>query len=198
MSGSDAKTGRSDARRNRERILVAARAAFAADGAALEMRRIAEDAGVGVGTLFRNFPAKQDLVDAMMAEWAVERDAALAHSLSIVDPWAAVVDHVLRCGEVMSREPGLRRFLTDAPVKGQVSQADTKFSASLGELVGRAQIAGVLRTGVTAATYYGLLVGLSAAITAGSPWRVAADVIVAGLRPDQALSVNGPRSQRHS
>lgn len=183
MSSSTTKRERSDARRNRQRILDAARAAFAADGAALEMRAVAEAAGVGVGTLFRNFPTKQDLVSAMIREWAAERDAALERSLSIADPWEAIADHVRWCGEVMSREPGLRRLLTDAPTKTQWSNDDdATFAAGLAELIARAQTAQVVRAGVTAGTYYGLLAGIAAAINAGSAWQVAVDVILSGLR----------------
>ncbi|MEV3965670.1 TetR/AcrR family transcriptional regulator [Nocardia sp. NPDC050193] len=182
MPSSSTKSERSDARRNRERILGAARAAFAADGAGLEMRAIAEAAGVGVGTVFRNFPTKQDLVSAMAREWVAERDAALERSLSVTDPWEAVADHVRWCGEVMSREPGLRRLLTDASVKPQLpNEEDAAFTQGLAELITRAHTAHALRAGVTAGTYYGLLVGLAAAINAGSTWQAAADVILSGL-----------------
>ena len=55
---------RSDAVRNRERILTAAAVAFAKDGDAASMRRVAKDADVGVGTVFRQFPTREDLVAA--------------------------------------------------------------------------------------------------------------------------------------
>ncbi|GAA5093083.1 TetR/AcrR family transcriptional regulator [Nocardia iowensis] len=196
MTSNSAKRERSDARRNRERILDAARAAFAADGTGLEMRAIAEAAGVGIGTVFRNFPTKQQLVSAMAHEWATQRDATLGRSLSITDPWGAVADHVRWCGEMMSREPGLRRLLMDESVKSQLSdEEDTAFAAGLAELVARAQAAQVLRTEVTTATYYGLLVGLAAAINAGSAWQIAADVILSGLRrPKDAPQVDNGAS----
>jgi AcrR family transcriptional regulator len=55
---------RADARRNFEALLVAARDAFAANGADTSLEEIAKKAGVGVGTLYRNFPTRQDLIEA--------------------------------------------------------------------------------------------------------------------------------------
>ena len=57
---------RADARRNRERILAAATAAFAADGLSVPLDEIARRAGVGPGTLYRHFPAKETLWEAVL------------------------------------------------------------------------------------------------------------------------------------
>lgn len=57
--------GRSDARRNRERLLEAATAAFTEHGAAASLESIARDAGVGIGTLYRHFPNREALVEAI-------------------------------------------------------------------------------------------------------------------------------------
>ncbi|WP_306362329.1 TetR/AcrR family transcriptional regulator [Nocardia sp. CC227C] len=163
--------------------MSAARTAFAAHGTELEIRSVAADAGVGVGTVFRNFPTKQQLVEAMAREWAAERDEALLRCLSVGDPWEAVVGHVRWCGEIMSREPGLRRLLTDVSAKAHLAgETDAAFVEGLAELIVRAQGARVLRPGVTAAGYYGLLVGLAVALSAGSDWRTMTDVIISGLR----------------
>ena len=59
---------RADARRNRERILAAAREAFAEAGRDVQMPEVARAAGVGVGTLYRHFPAKEDLVLALVRD----------------------------------------------------------------------------------------------------------------------------------
>ena len=59
---------RRDARANRDRILEAARASFATDGVDVPVEAIAQRAGVGMGTLYRRFPTKQDLVEAVIAE----------------------------------------------------------------------------------------------------------------------------------
>jgi AcrR family transcriptional regulator len=70
-------TERSDARLNRERILDAAAEIIAAKGTAAEVKEIAERAGVGIGTIYRNFPAKDDLVLAIIDSLLDEIDGAL-------------------------------------------------------------------------------------------------------------------------
>jgi AcrR family transcriptional regulator len=62
------RSERADARANRARLIEAARAVFSERGLAAEMKEIAERAGVGVGTIYRNFPSKEDLVLAIMRD----------------------------------------------------------------------------------------------------------------------------------
>jgi AcrR family transcriptional regulator len=71
------KALRADAQRNRDKILDAARAAFRERGAACSLDEIAKRAGVGAGTLYRHFPTRDDLIDAVMRNWAerIEADA---------------------------------------------------------------------------------------------------------------------------
>ena len=59
---------RADARRNREKVLKAARAVFAEQGRDAQMDDVARRAGVGVGTVYRHFPTKEALIEALMAE----------------------------------------------------------------------------------------------------------------------------------
>jgi AcrR family transcriptional regulator len=173
---------RADARRNRERILKAAREVFAEEGAAAQMEPIARRAGVGVGTLYRNFPTRRALIGAMRAEWTAERTANLEHALATADPWTAVTEYVHRGAEAMSRDAGLREVFPDLPAKETTPEAEAEFRDRLAVLIRRAHDAGVLRPEVTAETYNGMMVGLGAAITAGTDWRLAADILLAGLR----------------
>jgi AcrR family transcriptional regulator len=66
---------RADAQRNRDKILDAARVAFRERGAACSLDEIAKSAGVGAGTLYRHFPTRDDLIDAVMREWAERIEA---------------------------------------------------------------------------------------------------------------------------
>jgi len=66
---------RADAQRNRDKILDAARAAFRERGAACSLDEIAKQAGVGAGTLYRHFPTRDDLIDAVMRNWAERIEA---------------------------------------------------------------------------------------------------------------------------
>ena len=80
---------RADARGNRDRIISVAAEAFAEFGTGISMRDVAKRAGVGVATLFRRFPTKESLVDAVFAasvEWWLGR---LDEGLAEPDGWAA-------------------------------------------------------------------------------------------------------------
>ncbi|MEU6175014.1 TetR/AcrR family transcriptional regulator [Streptantibioticus parmotrematis] len=64
MPDPSARPVRADARANEDKLLAAAAAAFARDGSAATLKQIAKDAGVGIGTLYRRFPTREQLVDA--------------------------------------------------------------------------------------------------------------------------------------
>ncbi len=86
-SGDPQKTLRADARRNRERVLAAASAAFAAEGFEVGVAEIARRAGVGTGTLFRHFPTKLELEVAVILERKQEMLASVRAALAEPDPW---------------------------------------------------------------------------------------------------------------
>ena len=93
---------RRDAEVNLARILVAARDVFAEQGYEASMERIAERAEVGVGTLYRRFPTKADLFEAVV-DAAKERNRAIAEEvLAEVAPGEAVFEFVRRCIEAPS------------------------------------------------------------------------------------------------
>jgi AcrR family transcriptional regulator len=71
----DAKPLRADAQRNYDKLVQAAREAFRAHGAQASLDDIAKRAGVGPGTLYRHFPTRDDLIDAVMRDWTAKIDA---------------------------------------------------------------------------------------------------------------------------
>lgn len=83
-------TERADARANRARLIEAAHDIFRARGLDAEMKEIAERAGIGVGTIYRNFPTKDDLIAAVIGEAISAMQANLDAALTITDPIAAV------------------------------------------------------------------------------------------------------------
>jgi AcrR family transcriptional regulator len=144
-------TLRSDALRNRDRILDAARLAFAEEGLDAGVDEIARRAGVGVGTLYRRFPTKQSLVHAIfeqrLGDLQPTIDAALAHE----DAWAGLVDLVLATVAQQAEDHGfgqmvVLRFGPEA-VPDEVRR---RFFGPLEELLARAQAAGQVRADVTA------------------------------------------------
>jgi AcrR family transcriptional regulator len=89
---------RSDAHRNRTRILAEARTAFAFDGLDVTMREVARRCGLGVATLYRHFPTREDLVVAAFAEQVRDCVATVAAAAEDADVWrgiTTVVDEVV-------------------------------------------------------------------------------------------------------
>jgi AcrR family transcriptional regulator len=80
---------RADARRNHEKVLAAAREAFRVGGEATSLEEIAPRAGVGIGTLYRNFPNRQALLEALYAD-EVDELSRSAAKLEGADPWDAL------------------------------------------------------------------------------------------------------------
>jgi AcrR family transcriptional regulator len=89
-TGLSQRPKRADARRNYEKLLEAARAAFADHGTDASLEDIARRAGVGIGTLYRHFPTRQELLEAVYID-EVEAMSAKANDLSDLDPWDALV-----------------------------------------------------------------------------------------------------------
>jgi AcrR family transcriptional regulator len=89
-NGLDPRPMRADARRNQERLVTAAREVFAQQGAAASMEAVARQAGVGVGTLYRHFPKRIDLVEAVYSTDVEELSEAAERAVAALDPWSAV------------------------------------------------------------------------------------------------------------
>jgi AcrR family transcriptional regulator len=85
------KPKRADARRNQERLVAAARELFAEAGVGVSMEAIARRAGVGVGTLYRNFPQRIDLVEAVYSTDVKELSEAATAAVETLEPWPSVV-----------------------------------------------------------------------------------------------------------
>jgi AcrR family transcriptional regulator len=151
---------RADARRNFDALLDAAREVFAEDGANASLEEIARRAGVGIGTLYRNFPTRQDLFETVYID-EVEALARVAEELAGAEPWAALV-------------AWLRRFVTYATTKRAIYEAMNRYSSMFrscrevlygaGEpLLERAQAAGRARQDVSFQDVLHLVNGISGA-----------------------------------
>lgn len=152
---------RADARRNYEKILVAAREAFAEGGEATALEEIARRAGVGIGTLYRNFPNRQALVEALYVG-EVEQVCRSAGEFADADPWDALNGWIGRLVGYI----GTKRALAGELVNylGQDAELFTSCREALwtaGEpLLIRAQDAGEVRPDITIGELIQLVVGI--------------------------------------
>lgn len=143
---------RADARRNRERIVAAARELFAEAGAAVPMEELARRANVGVGTLYRHFPKREELIRAVAADY-IERLTALTRAAAAEEPdaWHALRRLVRQCAEPQlgALSAALKVALPDAFVADpDLAQARLRWIAQVDELVHAAQADGALRPDV--------------------------------------------------
>ncbi|GAC1486292.1 MAG: hypothetical protein NVS1B9_05140 [Solirubrobacteraceae bacterium] len=103
---------RVDAQRNRERIVAAARVAFAERGVDIGVEEIARLAGVGMGTLYRRFPTKEALVLAIFEE-RLDALAVLAKEVASLPPLPALERFIARACQDMHEDRGLLRMLAE-------------------------------------------------------------------------------------
>jgi AcrR family transcriptional regulator len=155
---------RSDAARNRARVLDVAYEAFAADGLAVPIDEIARRAGVGAGTVYRHFPTKESLFQAIIAnriEQLVDHAEALT---SQRDPGDALFAFLARLVEEGATDQGLVEALAGAgfDLARAAPDAEQRFMTTLGDLLDRARQAGAVRTDVDLHDLKTLLVGCQA------------------------------------
>ena len=106
--GTAAQRLRSDAERNRERIIAAARTVFARDGLNASMASVARETGVGIATMFRHFPTKEELVAAVFADRMDAYADAVATALDDPDPWDGLVGYVETACAMQAADYGYR------------------------------------------------------------------------------------------
>ncbi|GGO05561.1 TetR/AcrR family transcriptional regulator [Microbispora bryophytorum] len=138
---------RADARRNLDRILVAARAVFAEHGIDAPMATVARRAGVGVATLYRRFPTRDALVRAAFAQQMKTCARALTEALADPDPWQGFQRLVETVCELQREEQGFPAAFVAAFPHSMMehAQARGRVERDLMVLVRRAQAAGALR-----------------------------------------------------
>jgi AcrR family transcriptional regulator len=142
----ETKPMRADARRNYERLVEAARKVFAAQGGAASTEAIAKEAGVGVGTLYRHFPRRIDIVEAVYRD-DVDALVAAADHVGALDPWDALAAW-LRAYVDYARAK--RTFLTELHEAfeknpGLKSSARERVVGACAVVLARAQQAGAAR-----------------------------------------------------
>ncbi|WP_030180333.1 TetR/AcrR family transcriptional regulator [Streptomyces sp. NRRL S-813] len=150
---------RKDAARNYDALLAAAREAFAEHGAEASLEDIARRAGVGIGTLYRNFPTRRDLFECVYAD-EVNELCQVAEKAADLEPWEALTTWLNRFAGYMVTKRAVREALND---DSEIFQAcrESMYAAG-GPLLERAQHTGNARTDMTFTDLLRMIAGITA------------------------------------
>jgi AcrR family transcriptional regulator len=180
---------RADARRNRERVLEAARAVFGEHGGEAQMDDVARRAEVGVGTVYRHFPTKEALLTALVHD-TFGRIAGRARALlERDDAWSAFLDMMWDAGESLAGDRALTEAISiRTPMEPCPGQAE--LGAIAAELIRRAQAEGRMRPDVVVDDIPMLMCGVGSGSSRPHPcadsWRRHLAILLDGLRADAA------------
>jgi AcrR family transcriptional regulator len=157
-----ARPKRADARRNYEKVLAAAREAFAEGGEATSLEEIARRAGVGIGTLYRHFPSRQALLEALYVNEVLEL-ARSAEQLEGGDPWQSLNGWFERLIGYLATKRALAAELTNYldPSAPLFQTCRASLFAAGEPLLKRAQEAGVVRRDVEFSDVLHMVAGIS-------------------------------------
>jgi AcrR family transcriptional regulator len=185
---SPARPVRADARRNRDALLAAARDAFAATPDAVALDAVARAAGVGIGTLYRHFPTREALVEAVYAAELDEVVSSAPDLLAAHGPEVALRAWMTRYAEFFRIKRGMSDTLRAGWASGAIATPATRerITAALAVLLGEGAAAGTLRADVDPENVTMMLLGVFLSTTAtDSPDRVdrLLDLTVDALRP---------------
>ena len=179
---------RADAQRNRDKIVEAARAAFAEYGLDAQMDDVAARAGVGVGTVYRHFPTKDVLVRAVIVH-KMQGLAALGRARLDAggDPWEAFRAWLWECGETHLNDRGLSQVLSTQPSGAfrEAARTETDLAEVSEALMSRARDAGAVRRDARFDDVGLIMCGLAAIVESDwgeSGWRRYLTLAEAGLR----------------
>src|SRR3954453_3896851 len=167
-----ARPKRADARRNYEKVLSAAREAFAEGGESTALEEIARRAGVGIGTLYRHFPNRQALLEGLYVD-EVDAVCRSAAELEAAEPWEAFSAWFERLiGYVATKRALAAELLNYMDRDASLFQVCRESLFDAGEpLLKRGQAAGAIREDVSIAEVMQLVMGI-AKIPSGDPEQV--------------------------
>lgn len=177
---------RADAERNRARVLQAARTLFTERGDDVQLPEVARAAGVGVGTVYRNFPTREALIEAAAQERFSEIVAfARAECVGSDDPAGALERYLRYVGDLLAHDRGLATsvagaFGTAEPA-GETREALTEV---VNEILAEAKAAGGVAPETSISDVMMVCCGLAAVIRTGSgEWTRYIEMVLSGLRP---------------
>lgn len=193
---------RADAERNRGLVIEAARALFAEQGLDVPMNEVARRAGVGIATLFRRFPTRDDLITATFAGKMTAYADAIEDALADPDPWHGFCTYVERVCAMQAGDRGFTDVLTVTfpAARGFEAERD-RAAAGFAELIDRAKAAGQLRQDFAHQDLVLVLMANAGVVNAtgeAAPdaWRRLVGYLLQAFAADAARPVPPPPSER--
>ncbi len=191
VAPSDERPLRADARRNRQKVLAAARAVFSEHGREAQIDDVARRAEVGVGTVYRHFPTKEALIEALMVDSFQMIAAQATVALEIEDPWEAFTSVLWRGAEILAADRALSEVFASIPgAMAQAMPAVDGLSESMELIIRRAQEAGALRDDAMLDDVPMIMCGIGSATKkehrCADSWRRHLTIVLDGLRASAA------------
>jgi AcrR family transcriptional regulator len=183
----ETRAPRADATRNRDQLLeVATRVFVSADGTEPSMRAIAREAGVGIATLYRHFPTRESLVDAVYRDQVARLTAGARELLAQLPPPAALRRWMDLFGDWIATKNGMLGTLLAMIESGEIAHAQTRTEllAAIDAILDAGRVTGELRSDVTAEDIAASLIGI---FTVARPPDARAsrllNILMDGVRP---------------
>lgn len=192
---------RRDAERNRQLLLATAQDLIAERGLDVTHEDIARAAGVGMGTVYRRFPARQALLNALFDEHIDAVVAVAEDARAATDPWEGLQRFMERNLEMQAQNRGLSELLRGSSQDSQlIGQARRRITPIVSELVDRAQAAGQLAEDVRPGDFVLvelMVAGVMDAARSFEPdlWRRSLAMALAGLRDGRLLPGASPAAE---
>lgn len=186
--GGSTKAPRADAARNRGKLVTAARALFAEAGVDAPLEKVAAEAGVGIGTLYRHFPNRQTLIEAVYRDQSEEIVAEVQRLHATLPPDEALAAVFVVYLDNAASKRGMKEVIlaevgADAPV---FVESRDRGRAAIGAILEAGQTQGIFRTDITDEDVFRMIGGLSMTCRADEPMSRSTPlvrVVIDGLRP---------------
>jgi AcrR family transcriptional regulator len=188
LSDGQTRAPRADATRNRDQLLAVATRVFASAGSESSMRAIAREAGVGIATLYRHFPTRESLVDAVYRDQVARLTTGARELLRQLAPAEALRRWMDLFGDWIATKNGMLDTLLAMIESGEIvhAQTRTELLAAITEMLDAGRAAGDLRTDVSAEDVAASLIGIfTVACPPEHEARAARllNILMDGLRP---------------
>ena len=189
---------RRDARERRDKLILAAQHEFAAHGVDASLERIARDAGVAIGTLYRHFPSRLDLLMAAFQPRLREFLEGADKALELDDPWEGFVCYLDNLFAVQAGDRGFNDFLSRRfPGNADTEKIHDQMCGQIEDVLTRAQEAGAARPDITQADIVNLIWSNGRIIdatsaTAPTAWRRQLYLMLDAYRAERAHAIPEP------